>query len=133
MGSFRRALLAVVVLLVAGVAVYLQEGGTFSPGGSDDITRVSAADLPPEARETLRLIDAHGPFPYPDHDGKVFGNREELLPDRPAGYYREYTVPTPGSDDRGARRIVTGGEGTAGPIKYYWTDDHYRSFERIDR
>ena len=73
------------------------------------------------------LIDAGGPYRY-DRDGVVFENRERILPAQERGYYREYTVPTPGEDDRGARRIVTGGEG-----QYYWTEDHYASFERIDR
>ncbi|MCY4727507.1 ribonuclease [Nocardioides sp. STR2] len=89
---------------------------------------VLLADLPPEAARTVELIDAGGPFPEPAHDGGTFGNREELLPDRPMGYYREYTVPTPGSDDRGARRIVAGDDG-----ELYWTDDHYSSFSRIRR
>jgi guanyl-specific ribonuclease Sa len=62
----------------------------------------------------------------------VFGNREGLLPDQPRGWYHEYTVPTPGSDDRGARRIITGGP-VDDPAAYYWTDDHYRSFEEILR
>lgn len=83
--------------------------------------------LPDEAQETLELIDVGGPFPY-DKDGTVFGNREELLPDREHGYYHEYTVVTPGESDRGARRIVTGGDD-----EYYWTADHYASFERIRR
>ncbi|WP_374226951.1 ribonuclease domain-containing protein [Streptomyces sp. JJ38] len=64
--------------------------------------------LPPEARETLRLIEAGGPYPYEERDGTAFGNFEGRLPQRSRGYYREYTVPTPGSDDRGARRLVTG-------------------------
>ena len=76
--------------------------------------------------------DAGGPFPYPDNDGIVFGNREELLPEQASGDYHEDTVATPGSDGRGARRIVTGGD-TEQPTEYYWTDDHYRSFERIRR
>lgn len=84
--------------------------------------------LPPEARETVRLIAVGGPFPY-DRDGTVFQNRERLLPSRPRGHYREYTVPTPGSRDRGARRIVTGGDP---PVEFYYTDDHYRSFRRIE-
>ncbi|MFC7725077.1 ribonuclease domain-containing protein [Nocardioides sp. GCM10028917] len=89
---------------------------------------VRLAALPPEAGRTVELIDAGGPFPEPDHDGGTFGNREELLPDRPMGYYREYTVPTPGVDHRGARRIVAGdGE------ELYWTDDHYSSFSLIRR
>lgn len=87
---------------------------------------VDVAVLPPEARDTLELIEAGGPFPYPRNDNQVFLNREGLLPRQPRGYYREFTVETPGSDDRGTRRIVTGSEGEA-----YWTDDHYRSFARI--
>lgn len=84
--------------------------------------------LPPEAAETVALIDQGGPFPYPEKDGTTFSNREGVLPDQGDGYYKEYTVPTPGSDDRGARRIVTGSGG-----EFYWTDDHYRSFERLRR
>jgi ribonuclease T1 len=91
------------------------------------ITTVSPSALPTEAREVLTLIERGGPFPY-DRDGIVFENRERLLPEEPVGYYHEYTVPTPGSSDRGARRIITG---TSGEL--YWTDDHYRSFERIQR
>jgi ribonuclease T1 len=83
------------------------------------------ADLPPEARDTLTRIEAGGPFPY-KQDGRVFHNREGLLPQRQRGYYREYTVRTPGARDRGARRIVAGREG-----EYYYTEDHYRSFRRI--
>jgi len=86
---------------------------------------VAPAELPPEGRETLELIAAGGPFPY-ERDGIVFQNRERILPDEARGYYREYTVPTPGSDDRGARRIVTGSEG-----ERYYTDDHYASFRRV--
>lgn len=89
---------------------------------------VRLADLPPEAARTVELIDAGGPFPEPEHDGGTFGNREELLPDQPYGYYREYTVPTPGADTRGARRIVAGRGG-----ELYWTADHYSSFSLIRR
>jgi len=92
------------------------------------IAYVDLADLPPEAAETVALIDAGGPFPYPGKDGSAFGNFEGLLPDRPRGYYREYTVETPGLDHRGARRIVAGDGG-----ELYWTEDHYASFERIRR
>jgi ribonuclease T1 len=81
--------------------------------------------LPPEARQTLLLIKANGPFPYAQ-DGKAFGNREKRLPLRAHGYYREYTVRTPGARDRGARRIVAGNAG-----EFYYTEDHYRSFRRI--
>jgi ribonuclease T1 len=88
---------------------------------------VSVAALPPEARETLALIERNGPFAHPQ-DGRSFGNREKRLPLRAQGYYREYTVRTPGERDRGARRIVAGNGG-----EYYYTDDHYRSFRRIRR
>ena len=86
-----------------------------------------AAFLPQEALDTLRLIADDGPFPY-RQDGGVFQNRERRLPLRARGYYHEYTVRTPGSHDRGARRIVTGGDP---PREFYYTDDHYRSFRRF--
>ncbi len=91
------------------------------------IAQVRIVQLPPEARATLLLIERGGPFPY-RKDGTVFGNRERLLPLHSHGYYREYTVPTPGSRDRGARRIVAGSQG-----EHYYTSDHYRSFRRIIR
>lgn len=94
----------------------------------DGLPSVDLADLPPEAADTVELIDAGGPFPYPGKDGSTFGNFEGVLPDRPRGYYAEYTVPTPGEDDRGARRVVRGDGG-----ELYWTEDHYRSFARIRR
>lgn len=93
----------------------------------DDLGVVELAGLPDEALETIALITAGGPFPF-GGDGAIFENRERLLPERPRGYYREYTVPTPGSDDRGARRIVTGRDG-----EMYWTTDHYDSFAWIAR
>jgi ribonuclease T1 len=86
------------------------------------------AFLPPEARQTLRLIARGGPFPH-RQDGSVFGNREGRLPRQSSGYYREYTVDTPGLGHRGARRIVTGGQP---PREYYYTDDHYESFRRFE-
>lgn len=91
--------------------------------------RVGVDALPPQARETLRLIDRGGPFPYP-RDGVVFNNFERRLPLRPRGYYREYTVPTPGLRNRGARRIISGGEP---PVVFYYTGDHYQSFREIQR
>ena len=94
---------------------------------------VAVGELPVEARETLGLIKRGGPFPY-RKDGSVFGNFEKRLPPQPRGYYREFTVPTPGSRDRGARRIVAG-EGSRGSVRdsgeYYYTGDHYKSFRRI--
>jgi len=84
--------------------------------------------LPVEAIETLRAIERGGPFPY-DRDGTVFQNREGRLPPMSRGYYREYTVRTPGAHDRGARRIVAGGRP---PEVFYYTDDHYRTFRRVE-
>jgi ribonuclease T1 len=98
------------------------------------LTSVTLSDLPPEARQTLQLIQRGGPFPYPQKDGSSFANFARQLPAQTRGYYREYTVPTPGSRDRGARRIIAG-EGPHGNVavsgEYYYTDDHYRSFRRI--
>lgn len=90
---------------------------------------VEAARLPAEARDTLRLIDAGGPFPH-RRDGIVFQNREGRLPAQARGHYREYTVATPGRSDRGARRIVAGGKP---PTEFFYTADHYRTFRRIQR
>lgn len=89
------------------------------------IPEVAVAGLPREARETLRLIRQGGPFAY-ERDGVTFGNYEKRLPLRGRGYYREYTVKTPGIRNRGARRIIVGRDGGA-----YYTDDHYASFRRI--
>ena len=102
-------------------------GATASTDPASGLAWVELAVLPPEAADTVRLIDRGGPFPE-DEDGSTFGNFEGLLPDRERGYYREYTVPTPGLDSRGARRIVAGNGG-----ELYWTRDHYASFERIAR
>ena len=88
---------------------------------------MALADLPPEAIATLDLIDAGGPFPYSD-DGETFLNSDGLLPERETGYYRVYTVETPDSDEPTTRRIVTGQVG-----EFYWTDDLYASFRRIQR
>lgn len=83
--------------------------------------------LPAEAHATLALIAREGPYPH-RQDGTTFGNRERRLPQQPRGYYREYTVETPGLGHRGARRIITGGQP---PVEYYYTDDHYDSFRRF--
>jgi ribonuclease T1 len=88
---------------------------------------VELGDLPEEASDTVALIDRGPPYPY-EQDGSTFGNFEGFLPERERGYYEEYTVETPGSRDRGARRIVAGDEG-----ELYWTEDHYDSFEQILR
>ena len=99
-------------------------GGTDPDSG---LPYVDEASLPAEARDVLGRIDDGGPFKYPDNDGVTFENREDLLPDHPMGYYREYTVES-APQVRGPRRIVTG-DGD----EYYWTDDHYDSFSRIER
>ncbi len=125
--------LAIVVVLLLGAgwlasrggAAPAGSGGTSAAGGSTTAGTVRAADLPPEARHTLALVKSGGPYPYA-RDGIVFSNREGLLPREPSGYYREYTVVTPGSADRGARRIIVGQQG-----EDYYTDDHYASFREV--
>ncbi|WP_019631625.1 ribonuclease domain-containing protein [Actinomadura atramentaria] len=96
-----------------------------APTRSGSLPEVSPDKLPKEAVATLKLIDEGGPFPYPK-DGVVFQNRERILPREPRGYYHEYTVPTPHSKDRGARRLVSGKNG-----ERYYSGDHYRSFVRV--
>ena len=91
---------------------------------------IAVAQLPLEAQAVHRSIRAGGPFAYPK-DGTVFGNRERLLPARPRGFYREYTVATPQARDRGARRIVCGGREPKAPEACYYTADHYNTFRRI--
>lgn len=97
------------------------------------LATIAIADLPPQGREVLAAIRAGGPFAS-RRDGVPFGNREGILPPERRGYYAEYTVPTPGARDRGARRIVAG-RGTTGDFRssneYYYTNDHYQSFRRI--
>jgi ribonuclease T1 len=123
---FRLRLLGWLVLFVAIVAGSAQARDDRVPPPPGE---VSLEALPPEALETLRNIRRGGPFRY-TRDGTVFFNREGHLPRRPRGYYSEYTVRTPGAPDRGARRIVAGGNPrTSG--EYWYTDDHYRSFSRI--
>lgn len=109
--GLRRALVGLVFAVLAGCGA--------------DTGEIERTALPPEARETLARIERGGPYPF-RNDGTTFHNRERLLPQRSRDYYREYTVPTPGRGDRGARRIVAG----AGGERYY-TEDHYRSFKRI--
>jgi ribonuclease T1 len=110
---------------VTATAMDVSAGATAFPDTIDGFRVVSSADLPPEAQHTLDLIDQGGPFPY-KQDGVVFQNREGYLPHERANYYHEYTVVTPGSPDRGARRIITGASG-----EIYYTDDHYATFVRV--
>ncbi len=139
----------IVVLLIIGAIVFAMGGdvrglatrlGEISSDGVSSVPQVSRADapvsqsglpvilyedLPSQAQDTIELIEQDGPFPY-DRDGVVFENREGILPDEDYGYYHEYTVITPGENDRGARRIVTGEDG-----EMYYTDDHYDSFSEV--
>ena len=112
--------LLVVAALVVGLWWWTGHRSTDS-----GLATIEESRLPSQARDTLALIRAGGPYPYRQDDG-VFGNREGLLPRQPSGYYREYTVVTPGSDDRGPRRIISGADGDR-----YWTADHYASFRQI--
>lgn len=135
-----RSLWIIAALLLLGLGLWsgLRALSAISPGtqvpsastappasaAHGDLTARYPAFLPPEAHDVLQRIARGGPFEY-RQDGGVFQNRERRLPLQPRGYYREYTVETPGAHDRGPRRLVTGGDP---PIEYWYTDDHYRSF-----
>ena len=119
----------------AAVAVLVLTSGLVITGSSQARTTqtaglVALAALPQQAQTTHQLILKGGPFPF-SKDGTVFGNRERLLPPKARGFYREYTVKTPGSRDRGARRIICGGEPPTQPEACFYTDDHYASFKLI--
>ena len=121
------------VALVVGLGTMLVQAR--SPATPDSLSRSSAisvplAALPPQGREVMVQIREGGPFRY-EKDGTVFGNRERLLPSQTRGYYREYTVPTPGLSHRGARRIVCGGQQPRQPERCFYTEDHYSSFRLI--
>ena len=124
---FRKLLIVAATTLVWVVG---GEAGAKENAADTATAVVQQAALPQEAQHTLRLIHSGGPFPY-SKDGIVFGNRESLLPRKSRGYYHEYTVPTPASHDRGARRIVCGGAQSASPEYCYYSDDHYASFRSI--
>ena len=112
------AFAAVAFLFATGAAVAREHA-------SSAIQEIAYSALPREAQQTLQTIKRGGPFQF-ERDGVVFGNYERRLPQRNRGYYREYTVPTPGTRSRGARRIIAGAA-----AEYYYSDDHYRSFRRI--
>jgi ribonuclease T1 len=118
----------VIAILVVLPACSRDTGAPLGPA-----QEISSAELPAEARATLALIKRGGPFPY-RKDGAVFQNRERRLPARPRGYYTEYTVSTPSERDRGPRRLVAGKGSTGDPAtggEYWYTADHYRSFQRV--
>ena len=136
-------LLVAIVLLIGGLFAIKESQRPpppqFAPSLTGDTAASTAATptrsndplppfLPPEARQTIALIQRGGPYPH-RQDGSVFGNREQRLPERPRGYYREFTVETPGAPNRGARRIVTGGDP---PTGWFYTDDHYETFRSFD-
>lgn len=149
MRRLRGQLASVLVVLVLAVVWWAQSDSTdrgVDPGPGPGATSGSGAvagersvdpdsglplvaerDLPREARDVLSRIEAGGPFKYPEHDGKTFSNFEALLPDRPRGHYREYTVEMR-PRVRGPMRLVTGGDG-----EVFWTEDHYESFARVRR
>ena len=112
------------------IGAVVPEASAKGPTPGSGTATVQASELPAQAVNTLQLVQQGGPFPY-SKDGAVFGNRERLLPNNPRGYYREYTVKTVGTRDRGARRIVCGGREVKTPDTCYYTDDHYASFRRI--
>ncbi len=142
----RSRIITLIVAMVLAVTGYIGSGqrgtpdaGQGAPAPASSSTKVSRsdkgatitkADLPVEARRVIDLIRSGGPFPY-DKDGSTFGNFEKRLPARDRGYYREYTVPTPGASNRGARRIVAGGPKTR-PNEMFYTQDHYESFRLIE-
>lgn len=123
LGFYAGAFAVVVGSVAAGTAANAK-------GPAPGLGMVALAALPAEAQQTQRLIHAGGPFPYAK-DGVVFGNFERVLPRHERGFYREYTVPTPGSQNRGARRIVCGGHRPTEPDACFYTADHYASFNRI--
>ena len=121
-----RRTLAAAALLLAAVVI---APAALARTASGLLPDVALAELPSEAREVNALIRNGGPFRY-DRDGVVFGNREKILPAKPRGHYHEYTVPTPRTTSRGARRMVCGGPKRA-PEACYYSDDHYATFRRI--
>ena len=128
LARFSASAVATALLLtgLAGGAQAKEEAPTTTPA----LAEIQLGELPTQAQETHRTVLAGGPFPYAK-DGVVFGNRERLLPRRARGFYREYTVKTPGARNRGARRLVCGGSPPTAPEVCFYTDDHYAIFKRI--
>lgn len=123
------AALAVLAVSIGTIAVQARTpSSSVLPGAA--VASVAYTGLPPQGQEVMELVRQGGPFRY-EKDGTVFGNRERQLPSQRRGYYREYTVPTPGLSHRGARRIVCGGKQPRSPDACYYTEDHYSSFRLI--
>jgi len=130
---WRRPQLALLALVVAvgvgsGIDALKTSGtsGSTATSSHSSASVVALSSLPVQVAQTVHLIEGGGPFPY-SQDGVVFDNNEHLLPPERRGYYHEYTVVTPGADDRATRRVITGASG-----EYFYTADHYASFERVD-
>lgn len=128
--SLSKLALATAVTWLMATGTALAADAVADTAAEAAIPPVALAALPTQAQHTEALIRQGGPFRYAK-DGSVFGNRERLLPTQARGYYREYTVKTPGARDRGARRIVCGGSQPTRPQSCYYTADHYASFARI--
>ena len=122
------ALAAVLATSLSTMLVQARTPSSVLPGSA--VASVAFTGLPPQGQDVMEQIRQGGPFRY-EKDGTVFGNRERLLPSQKRGYYREYTVPTPGLNHRGARRIVCGGQRPRAPDDCYYTEDHYSSFRLI--
>jgi ribonuclease T1 len=127
---FRKLAIVALILIVSSLSKHFASNISKTP--TEVKTRNSKQSgfkqehFPPEAYQVLSLIKQGGPFLY-QKDGAIFENREKRLPQKKRGYYKEYTVKTPGSRDRGARRIISGNQG-----EYYYTDDHYRTFRKME-
>ena len=121
-------MLSLGLMLTSTNLVHAKGPASGAPGVVSDT--VALTQLPAQGQNMMKLIYTGGPFKY-DKDGTVFGNREKLLPAKNSGFYREYTVKTPGERTRGARRIVCGGSKPTTPDACYYTDDHYASFRKI--
>jgi ribonuclease T1 len=118
------ALIALIAAVAIGYAVNAARDSGHHSGLRNGTVAMST--LPAQVADTVHLVQAGGPFPY-RQDGEIFNNAEHRLPAEPRGYYHEYTVVTPGSPDRGPRRIIAGQDG-----EYYYTSDHYETFRRVD-
>ncbi len=127
-GVWARTMVVAVLALSGGLIGISVQAKAQAPAAV--LQTVTLTALPAQGRDMMALIEKGGPFKY-DKDGTVFGNREKFLPARQRGYYREYTVRTPGESSRGARRIVCGGQQPRAPDACFYTDDHYGSFRQI--